>query len=368
MPSQKVLLRFDKKETQESLLQQVDFFASTPACLSDWFIHSLTKPGDHICDVFSGRGTTAISAFQQGRNVMANDINPLSSILIKGRITSTTEQEFNEVLGQAIQTKADPMTEEEARVFGIYFSPQTLQQLWSIRTYLLSNTKDARKEEAQSCLRFLVTERLLGNGAHYLSVSVPGIGRMNQPEQQAQHNRLRYPTGKPEKDVETILMNRFRHYQSAFMGSESKVTCFSQEASNLSGIPDQSIHLHFTVPPELNTQSYAEEHWLRLWYHGIKREEWGPTMPSLSTPDEWQHTMTAVLREQNRTLHKDGRSVWVFADTQRISETLWPRLLQSAKEIGWLDETEYACLIPMQKQKGRLQGNISVRIIQFLKK
>ncbi len=368
MPNQEIWLRFDKEETEESLLQQVEFFVSTPACLSDWFIKTLTRPGDQVCDVFAGRGTTAISAFQLGRQAIANDINPLSAILIKGRSTSTTAEEFKEVLQEALKTDAAPMTEEEAAIFGLYFAPQTLKQLWSIRTYLQTGIEDANKEDAQHCLRFLLTERLLGSGADFLSVAVPGLGRMNQPEQQAQRNSVRYPNGKPEKDVETILLKRFEHYRHAFIRSETKIICFSQEASNLSMIPDQSVHLHFTVPPELNTQPYVEEHWLRLWYHGIRREDWSLTLPRLSTPEEWQLTMTAVLHEQNRTLHSNGRSVWVLANRKRISDELLPRLLQAGKEVGWQVETEYVSMIPLKKQKGKLQGNISVRIVQFLKK
>jgi hypothetical protein len=364
----KIRMSFSIEEAQESPLQQVGFFAATPACLSDWFIQTLTQTGDQVCDVFAGRGTTAISAYQNSRHAIANDLNPLSEIMINGRITMTTIDQFRAVLKRALSTPRQSMSAAEATVFPIYFAPRTLEQIWSIRTYLLQSSENQEEMEAKNCLRFLLAERLLGRGTEVLSISLPGIGRMTRPEEQAKRNRLLPQDGKPEKDVESILLNRFYFYLQARIKSDSKIVCLSKAASDLSSIADQSVQLHFTVPPELNTKVYLDEHWLRLWFFGVKEEDLAMKLPALYTPENWQANMAHVMREQQRTLCKGGRSVWVLADTPRITEVLWPRLLQAGHDAGWQAETEYLCRIPSKKEKKSLQGNIAVRIMQFLNK
>jgi len=363
----KIRMSFSIKEAQESPLQQVGFFAATPACLSDWFIQTLTQTGDQVCDVFAGRGTTAISAYQNNRHAIANDMNPLSEIMINGRIAMTTFDQFRVVLKRALSTAPQPMSEAEATVFPIYFAPRTLEQIWSIRTYLLQISENQEEIEAKNCLRFLLADRLLGKGAEVLSVSLPGIGRMTRPKEQAKRNLL-LQGEKTEKDVEAIILNRYHFYLQARVNSNSKIVCLSQDASDLSPIANQSVHLHFTVPPELNTKVYLDEHWLRLWFFGIREEDLAVRLPTLYTPANWQANMAHVMREQKRTLCKGGRAVWVLADTPRITDVLWPRLLQASYDTGLQAEVEYLCRIPSKKEKGSIQGDISVRIMQFLNK
>ena len=364
----KIRLNFYKEEALETPLQQVDFFAATPACLSDWFIQTLTRPGDKVCDVFAGRGTTAISAYQLGRDAIANDLNPLSEIMIKGRIASPSEDQLKAVLEQALSTRAQAMSETEARIFPLYFSPRALEQLWSIRTYLLQNIDHQEESEALECLRFLLAERLLGKGTESLSLSLPGIGRMTRPEAQAKRNLRLDSDEEANKDVEAILLNRFKHYQQAKSKSNAEIVCLNRDATDLSSVTDQSVQLHFTVPPEMNTRAYLEEHWLRLLFFGYREEDLEKKFSPLYTPGEWQKTMTRVMSEQKRTLKPGGHSVWVLADSKHVSEVLWPRLIQAGDKIGWQAETEYLCQVPSTKTKRRLQGHIAVRIMQFLNK
>lgn len=364
----KIKLNFYKEESREIPLQRVDFFAATPSCLSDWFIQRLTRPGDQVCDVFAGRGTTAISAYLLDRDAITNDLNPLSEIMIKGRIAAPSEAQLRTVLKQALATPAQPMSEQEARIFPLYFSPQVLGQLWAIRSYLLQTMVDPEEREAWECLRFLLADRLLGNGTESLSVSLPGIGRMTRPEAQAKRNLRLGPHQEANKEVEAILLRRFKHYQQAKIKSMANIICLNQDATDLSSVMDQSVQLHFTVPPEMNTRAYLEEHWLRLLFFGYREEELTEKFSPLYTPEEWQKLMTRVMSEQKRTLKQGGRSVWVLADSKHVSEVLWPRLLQAGDEIGWQPEIEYHCQIPSTKIKKRLQGNIAVRIMQFLYK
>ena len=52
-----------------------------------FFIQWLTEFDDTVYDPFNGRGTTIIEAGLLGRKVIANDINPLSEVLSRPRLS-----------------------------------------------------------------------------------------------------------------------------------------------------------------------------------------------------------------------------------------------------------------------------------------
>ena len=74
------------KQRQANSVHEVAYRACFKPQLPRFFIELLTEKGDIVYDPFSGRGTTAIEAALLGRNVIANDINPLSKILAYPRL------------------------------------------------------------------------------------------------------------------------------------------------------------------------------------------------------------------------------------------------------------------------------------------
>src|SRR5882672_2392589 len=74
------------RQRQASPIHEISYRACFKPQLPAYFIERLTQDGDLVYDPFSGRGTTAIEAALRGRNVMANDVNPLSAILTYPRL------------------------------------------------------------------------------------------------------------------------------------------------------------------------------------------------------------------------------------------------------------------------------------------
>ena len=73
-------------QRQASSIHEISYRACYKPQLPAYFIERLTQPGDVVYDPFSGRGTTAVEAALLGRSVIANDVNPLSSILTQPRL------------------------------------------------------------------------------------------------------------------------------------------------------------------------------------------------------------------------------------------------------------------------------------------
>ena len=64
-----------------------DHSAAFPVELPDWFIKLFTEPGDLVLDPFIGSGTTAVAAFQLGRNYLGIEINPEYIELTNSRLS-----------------------------------------------------------------------------------------------------------------------------------------------------------------------------------------------------------------------------------------------------------------------------------------
>ncbi|MEZ5015192.1 MAG: DNA methyltransferase [Chitinophagales bacterium] len=83
--TQKGLL-WTSRQRQAARLHEIAYRACFKPALPAYFISRYTQEGDTVYDPFSGRGTTVIEAALSGRKIITNDVNPISSILIKGRL------------------------------------------------------------------------------------------------------------------------------------------------------------------------------------------------------------------------------------------------------------------------------------------
>src|SRR5678810_1165413 len=68
-------------------LHEISYRACFKPQLPRFFIERLTKPGDVVYDPFMGRGTTPIEAALLGRVPVGNDVNPLSVVMVKPRLS-----------------------------------------------------------------------------------------------------------------------------------------------------------------------------------------------------------------------------------------------------------------------------------------
>ena len=87
------------RQRQAAPIHEVSYRACFKPQLPRFFIELLTRKGDVVYDPFSGRGTTVIEAALMGRDVIANDANPLSRIM--------TEPRFFPPLISAVEKRLD---------------------------------------------------------------------------------------------------------------------------------------------------------------------------------------------------------------------------------------------------------------------
>jgi hypothetical protein len=123
-------------------------------------------PGDTVYDPFSGRGTTIIEAAILGRKVIANDINPLSSILSYPRLALPDENDvflrlnsINYFAGRAADLD-----------LSMFYHPETESELVSLKDYLAEKKAADSEDAIDKWIRMVATNRLTGHSSGFFSV------------------------------------------------------------------------------------------------------------------------------------------------------------------------------------------------------
>ena len=133
--------------------------------MPSFFIKTLTKPEDIVYDPFSGRGTTIIEAALLGRNIISNDINPISKILSYPRLSPPDIYRLEERLHSISFIKNDKDLD-----LSDFYHPDTEQEISSIKKYLEIRKNNNEDDDLDDWIRMVATNRLTGHSKGYFSV------------------------------------------------------------------------------------------------------------------------------------------------------------------------------------------------------
>ena len=170
-----------------------------------FFIGLLTRKGDVVYDPFSGRGTTVIEAGLMGRNVIANDANPLSRIMTEPRFfppeIAAVEKRLLSIPREGGSSDID---------LSMFYHPDTAQEIVALREYLLGRKRIARDDMIDRWIAMVATNRLTGHSKGFFSVYTLPPNQAVSPRSQQKINEKRgqapeYPghlQDNPEQDQE----------------------------------------------------------------------------------------------------------------------------------------------------------------------
>ncbi|MCK5832543.1 class I SAM-dependent methyltransferase, partial [bacterium] len=175
------------KQRQAERIHEISYRACFKAQLPRFFIDLLTVEGDIVYDPFCGRGTTVIEAALLDRNIISNDINPLSIVLTKPRLSIPLIETVNERLLEipcCHENKADiDLT--------MFFHSKTEAEIVSIREYLKRKKENGAEDEVDSWIRMVATNRLTGHSSGFFSVYTLPPNQATTPESQKRINEKR---------------------------------------------------------------------------------------------------------------------------------------------------------------------------------
>jgi DNA modification methylase len=295
------------KQRQNNPIHEVSYRACFKAELPRFFIKLLTKEKDVIYDPFAGRGTTIIEAALLNRNIIANDINPLSTIFSKPRLFIPSYNEVEERLNK-LKFRKGLRADIDLSMF---YHPHTESEIVSLRNYLIKRKEV--EDFIDSWIRMVATNRLTGHSKNFFSVYTLPPNQAVTQERQKKINKQRKQ--KPVyKDVKYIILKKTRDLTSGlntkliaqFQKIGSKARFLNDDARATPEIKSNSVNLTVTSPPFLNIVNYSEDNWLRCWFNNIDANKVAQNITIAKKLEDWEKAMEEVFQELYRITKRGG--------------------------------------------------------------
>ncbi len=313
------------KQRQANPLHEVSYRGCFKPQLPAYFIDRLSKPGDFIYDPFSGRGTTAVEAALMGRNVIANDVNPLSAMLTRPRLEVPLIANIDVRL-RAIKLGAKRTNDIDLSMF---YHPDTERELLNLRAWLTERHDSGIEDDADRWIRMVATNRLTGHSPGFFSAYTLPPNQAVSAESQIKINEK---TGKaPEyRNVRELILRKSMQLQSEINAAArwrlqqaaAQAQFHRGPATLTSGIADHSVQLTVTSPPFLNVVQYAKDNWLRCWFNGLDAATIGAGITMATSVNDWSAVMQEVLGELYRITRPRGWVAFEVGEVQRGSVNL----------------------------------------------
>lgn len=297
------------RQRQAHSLHEVSYRACFKPQLPQYFISRFANPNDLVYDPFAGRGTTLLQAALMGRSVVQNDVNPLSRILAEPRLDIPDLDSISERL----EIIPFNQSQESDIDLSMFFHPETLQEILSIRKYLSDKRKENRLDNVDKWIAMVCTNRLTGHSPGFFSVYSfpPNAAVSAQAQIKINQKRNQEPT---YRDTRKIILKKSKTLQSSLTPKDisnlKKVSLtakfLTEPANHTPTIQSESVSLVITSPPFLNIVQYSDDNWMRCWFNEIDSELIGKKITMSKTIEEWLIEMEKVLVELFRVIKKGG--------------------------------------------------------------
>ncbi len=308
------------KQRQASSLHEISYRACFKPQLPRFFIKLLTSKNDFVYDPFSGRGTTIIEGALLGRNVISNDINPLSEILARPRLLIP---KYHEVKKRLYEIPFDDNNKAEIDI-SMFYHPSTESELVSIKKYLKNKKLNNEEDNIDKWIRMIATNRLTGHSKGFFSVYTLPPNQAVTPERQRKINKIR--NQKPDyRDTRQLILKKFKsllrnlneNQIENLKKSFKKAIFLSRDARSTPEIENESVDLTVTSPPFLDVVQYSKDNWLRLWFNSIEEKCISKKISVVKTIEKWSSIMRDVFKELFRITKENG---WVAFEVGEIRQ------------------------------------------------
>jgi hypothetical protein len=313
-------------QRQAHSLHEVSYRACFKPQLPEFFIKRLTKPGDAVYDPFMGRGTTPVQAALMGRQPIGNDVNPLSVLLSRPRLSPPAAREVARRLDQVRWNEGEG---EHADLLAFY-SPRTLRHICALRSWLLDRAPlDSTPDSVDDWIRMVSINRLSGHSPGFFSVYTlpPNQAVSAQSQRKINERRGQVP---PDRDVKKLILRKTSSLLSdGAMPPHPPSLLITGTAQSTPAIPSASVKLVVTSPPFLDIVQYAEDNWLRSWFAGI--EVANVSIAHHRTEAAWQNMVRETLNDLARVVAPGGHVAFEVGEV-RNGKVLLERLVWEAAE------------------------------------
>lgn len=297
------------KQRQSNALHEISYRACFKAQLPRFFINLLTKEKELIFDPFSGRGTTSLEAALLNRNFIANDINPLSEILLRPRLQPP---EISEIDRRLNKIEIDESAESDIDLT-MFYHHKTLRELLSIKKYLEERKANQSEDHIDRWIKMVATNRLTGHSKGFFSAYTLPPNQAASPESQLKINKKRNQSPEYRNVFELIISKSISLQKDLTPIIKHKLNTIENtsrytnlDAANLNEMGADTVDLTVTSPPFLNIVQYAKDNWLRCWFNNINADEIEKKIVMAKTVESWSKFIGNVFKELYRITKKGG--------------------------------------------------------------
>lgn len=316
-------------------LHEVSYRACFKPSLPAFFVERLSRRGDRVYDPFMGRGTTVLEAVLRGRIGCGNDVNPLSAMLVKPRLSPPS---LPAVLARldALDLRYDGALEDDLLVF---FHPETLRELHALRALLLAKAAAGTLDAVDEWIRMVAVNRLTGHSAGFFSVYTLPPNQAVSAAAQRKINAKRDQTPPPrsvrdiiKKKSKALLADTTTLWRTDAVRLAAAAVLTTGPASAVPALATASVQLVVTSPPFLDVVQYADDNWLRCWFCGIDAQAVPITMAR--TVPAWQQAMGEVFAELHRIVRPGGFVAFEVGEVKRGKVKLEEAVVPVAAAAG----------------------------------
>ena len=325
------------KQRQACSIHEVSYRACFKPQLPKYFIDKYTKEGELVYDPFGGRGTTAIEAALLGRNFITNDINPLSTLFVIGRLNPPSIEEIHDRLYSEINSD----TEVDKIDLSMFYEYETFKEINDLRNYFIKKKLNSY-DNIDHWIKMVATNRLTGHSKGFFSVYTLPPNQATSAKRQIQINLKRNQT--PEyKDTKEIIIKKskqlLRNITDQQIKNLDKVRSSSlilqTDASITKQIPSNSVTLTVTSPPFLDIVNYAQDNWLRCWFNDIDLENLAKKITMSKNIEDWSAKMSGVFKELNRVSKAKGVVAFEVGEIRNGKIKLEDHIIPVAENNGF---------------------------------
>lgn len=325
------------KQRQACSIHEVSYRACFKPQLPKYFIDKYTKEGELVYDPFGGRGTTAIEAALLGRNFITNDVNPLSTLFVIGRLNPPSIEEIHDRLYSEINSD----TEVDKIDLSMFYEYETFKEINDLRNYFIKK-KHNSYDNIDHWIKMVATNRLTGHSKGFFSVYTLPPNQATSAKRQIQINLKRNQT--PEyKDTKEIIVKKskqlLRNISDQQIKNLDKVRSSSlilqTDATKTKQIPSNSVKLTITSPPFLDIVNYAQDNWLRCWFNDIDLENLAKKITMSKNIEDWSAKMSGVFKELNRVSKAKGVVAFEVGEIRNGKIKLEDHIIPVAENNGF---------------------------------
>jgi hypothetical protein len=311
-------------------LHEISYRACFKPPLANYFIERFSVPGDVVYDPFMGRGTTPLEAALTGRIPWGRDANPLSKMLLTPRLQPPTLEQIDKRLKE-IDFAGGKVAEAEDLL--VFFHPETLGEILSLRHHLNQRAKRGRLDPIDDWIRMVAINRLTGHSPGFFSVYSMPPNQAVSVKSQRRINERRNQTP-PRREVPQLIARKSRALLKdvtpdirAFLDDVEKSARITiGDARSAPELSANSAELVLTSPPFLDVVDYATDNWLRCWFAGVNLHE--VHFDQHRRVEDWCAFMAESIQDAGRILKPGGTLALeigeVRAGTIRLEEHIAP--------------------------------------------